>query len=128
MMQRISRGTVRIIKFSWQESGLLHANGGRLERCSWIPARTRPTIRGLQGSLGVIERREKNSMMCSDRFYFVNPLRADESPSMGKRLKPLFQSQSHAFEQAAVDHIRKWVTIEDSMEIGDEGQSSRYLP
>ena len=82
---------------------------------------------GLQWSLGVVERRERNSMVRCDGLYFTNPLRGDESPSLGERLKAVLQSESHAFEQTAVDHVGEWVTIEDSMKIGDEGQSPRNL-
>ena len=66
-------------------------------------------------------------MVRGDGLYFINPLRGDESPSLGERLKAVFQSESHAFEQTAVDHVGEWMTIEDSMKIGDEGQSSLDL-
>ena len=60
-------------------------------------------------------------------IYFINPLRGDESPSLGEGLKAVLQGESHAFEQTAVDHIGEWMTIEDSTKIGDEGQSRRDL-
>ena len=60
-------------------------------------------------------------------LYLINPLGGDESSSLGKRLKAVLQGEGHAFEQTAVDHIGEWVPIQDSMKIGDEGQSPRDL-
>ena len=61
-------------------------------------------------------------------LYLVYPIGGDESPSLRERLKAMLQSESHTFEHAAVDYIREWMAIENSMKIGDEGQSPRDLP
>lgn len=66
-------------------------------------------------------------MMGGDGLYFVNPFRGDESPSLRERFKAVLQSESHAFEQTTVDHVWEWMTIEGSIKIGDESQSSGDL-
>ena len=60
-------------------------------------------------------------------LYLINAIRGDESPSLRERFKAVLQSESHAFEQTAVDYIGEWMPIEDSMKIGDEGQFPRDL-
>ncbi len=88
---------------------------------SYVAASKKTIQRSLQWSLGVVERCERNSMARGNGLNFINPLRGDESPSLGERLKAVLQSESHAFEQTAVDHVGKWMAIEDSMKIGSEG-------
>jgi hypothetical protein len=67
-------------------------------------------------------------MSCGNGIDFFNPLKVDESPSLGEGLKAMLQSESHPFEQTAVNHIGEWMTIEDSTKIGDEGQPPVTCP
>ena len=62
-------------------------------------------------------------MACGNGLYLINALGGDESSSLREGLKAVLQSESHAFEHTAVDHIGEWMAIEDSIKIGDEGQS-----
>jgi hypothetical protein len=66
-------------------------------------------------------------MVRGNGLYLMNTLGGDESSSLRERLKALLQSENHAFEHTAVDHIGEWMAIEDSMKIGDESQSPSDL-
>src|SRR5436190_8121140 len=76
---------------------------------------------------GVEKRREVDPVPGGDRLDFLDELRSDGAPSAGEGLKPSFQRESDAFQQASVRHIGEWMTVQDSMKIGVELQSARDL-
>src|SRR5271170_7695486 len=53
-----------------------------------------------------------------------NPLGSDEPSSLRERLEPALQSKSHAFEQASMNHIGKWMPIENAVKIRRESQAA----
>ena len=66
-------------------------------------------------------------MSGGDHLDFLDELRSDGAPSAGEGLKPSFQRESDAFEQASVGHIGERMTVQNSMKIGVELQSARDL-
>ena len=52
----------------------------------------------LQWPFSVEERREMDSMQCSDGLDFLDPLARDEPSPLGERLETSRQGQGHAFE------------------------------
>ncbi len=82
-------------------------------------------IRGF--SVRVVQRCETDSVACGNGLDLGNSLLRDESSSLGEGLVAVLQSQSHAFEQTAVDYIGEWMPIQDSTEIRREGHSAHDL-
>src|SRR5258708_32164550 len=78
-------------------------------------------------SLGVVERREKNSMPFGNCLDLLNPLRRDETSSLGKGLEAALQSKSHTFQQTSMDHIGERMPIQNSMKIRRESHSASDL-
>ena len=62
-----------------------------------------------------------------DHLDFFDVLRRDGAPSAGEGLKPFFQRESNAFEQASVGHIGERMMVQNSTKIGVERHSARDL-
>src|ERR1700680_3337290 len=81
----------------------------------------------LDCSIGVVKRCEIDAVPCSNCVNLLNPVRSDEPSSLGEGFEPAFQSESHAFEQTSMDHIRERMPIQNSMKIRREPQSASDL-
>src|ERR1700736_1340876 len=57
----------------------------------------------------------------------LNPIRSDETSSLGERLEPALHGKSHAFEQASMDHIGEWMPINNAVKLRRESQSASDL-
>src|SRR5258708_6904341 len=66
-------------------------------------------------------------MPCGNCLDLLNPLRRDESSSLGKGLEPALQSKSHTFQQTSVDHIGERMPIQNARKIRLESHSASDL-
>ena len=68
-----------------------------------------------------------DSMPRSNRFNLLDPRRRDGPSSLREGFEAALQSEGHAFEQASMDHVGKWVSIQNSMKIRSEAHSAGDL-
>src|SRR5580658_6478045 len=79
------------------------------------------------GSVGVVKRSEIDAMPCRNCLHLLDALRSDEPPSLGKSLEAALQSESHAFEEASVNHVGEGMAIQNSVKIRREVQAAGNL-
>src|SRR5260370_42254373 len=68
-----------------------------------------------------------DSVTGRNAFDLLHPLRCDESSSLGERLESAFQGEHHAFHDASLAHIRKWMTMQHAVNVRVEAHSSERL-
>src|SRR6266849_1717188 len=78
-------------------------------------------------SIGVVERREIDSMPCRNCLHLLDPLGSDGPSSLREGFEPALESERDAFEQTSVDDIGERMPIQNSMKIRREPLSARDL-
>ena len=81
----------------------------------------------LDRPIGVVERREMDSMPCSNRLHLLDPPRSDEPSPLREGFEPALQRERDAFEQTSMDHVGERMPIQNSVKIGRERHSAGDL-
>src|SRR5277367_7120300 len=69
-----------------------------------------------------------DSVACGDGCDLFDALRRDEASALGEGFEAAIESENHAFEQASVDYIGEWMTIQNAVKVRGEFHSAGDSP